>query len=171
MDYQEKVAFLRQYRDSLRLETLLLEELAELRSRAEGLTRVLNGMPGAPSDGGALPRAVESIVEKQKELEHQAEQCNVIRSEVEKTIEQTENETDREILYRRYIIGQRFEQISVAMHLEYRWVRRRHKRAVETIPPKNKKQALANKELADSDQSSESGDFGSSTQNRKTFLP
>lgn len=133
MDYKEKIAFLRQYRDSLRREQLLLEELAELRSRAEGLTRVLNGMPGAPSDGSALPRAVESIVEKQKELEHQAEQCNAIRNEVEKTIEQTENETDREILHRCYILGQRFEQISVAMHLEYRWVRRKHKRACQKL--------------------------------------
>ena len=40
---------------------------------------------------------------------------------------------DQEILRRRYLLGQRFEQIAVEMHLEYRWVRRRHKKSLSEI--------------------------------------
>ena len=46
MTYEEKVRWLRRYRDSLRLERTLREELAEQQSRACKITAALTGMPG-----------------------------------------------------------------------------------------------------------------------------
>lgn len=133
MNYEEKVHWLRRYRDALQLEEELRQELEDQRSRACKTTAALTGMPGGGGDAQALPRAVESIVAAQQELQAQINLCGATRREVVAVIDQIEEERGHEILRRRYLLGQRFEQIAVEMCLEYRWVRRLHKRAVENI--------------------------------------
>ena len=133
MTYDEKVRWLRRYRDALRLEEELRQELEDQRSRACKTTAALTGMPGGGGDGQALPRAVESIIAAQQELQAQINLCGATRREVVAVLDQVADERDHEILRRRYLLGQRFEQIAVEMNLEYRWVRRLHKRAVENL--------------------------------------
>lgn len=133
MTYDEKVRWLRRYQDSLRKERELAEELEQMRTRAYKVTPALTGMPGGPSDGQSLPRAVERIVQAQQELQAQINQCGYIRREVVAALEQITTARDHEILRRRYILGQRWEEIAVEMHLEYRWVTRRHRRTVESM--------------------------------------
>lgn len=133
MTYEEKVRWLRRYQDSLRREQELAEEVEQLRSRACKVTPSLSDMPGGTSDGQALPRAVEQILEAQHELQAQIEQCNTIRREVVDAIEQITNPRDKQILRRRYLLGERFENISVALHYEYRWIRRLHKKAISEL--------------------------------------
>lgn len=125
--------WLRRYQDSLRREQELAEEVEQLRSRAYKVTASLSGMPGGTSDGQSIPRAVEQILEAQHELEVQIEQCIVIRREVSEAIEKVTNPRDKEILRRRYILIQRWEFIAVEMHLEYRWVTRRHRHSIESM--------------------------------------
>lgn len=133
MTYNEKVHWLRRYQDSLHRERELAEELEQMRTRACKVTPALTGMPGGPSDGQSLPRAVESIVQTQQELQAQINQCGAVRREVVATLEQVTNARDHEILRRRYLLGQRWEEIAVGMHLEYRWVTRRHHQTVESM--------------------------------------
>lgn len=128
--YEEKRRWLWRYRDALRRERELKEELQEQKTRAASVTAALTGMPGAASDGQTLPRAVECIVAAQAELQAQINVCGAVRREVVAAIDQVADERDHEILRRRYLLGQRFEEIAVEMCLEYRWVRRRHKRTV-----------------------------------------
>lgn len=130
MTYEEKVRWLRRYQDSLRREQELAEEVEQLRSRACKVTPSLSGMPGGSSDGQALPRAVEQILEAQQELEEQINQCGAVRKEVVAVLEQATSSRDHEILRRRYLLDQKWEQIAMEMRLEYRWVRRLHKRAI-----------------------------------------
>lgn len=130
MTYEEKVRWLRRYQDSLHREQELAEEVEQLRSRACKVTPSLSGMPVGTSDGQALPRAVEQILEAQQELLDQINYCGAIREEIVSMLEQATSARDQEILRRRYLLGQKWEQIAVEMHLEYRWVRRLHKRAV-----------------------------------------
>lgn len=133
MTYEEKVRWLRRYQNSLRREQELAEEVEQLRSRACKVTPSLSGMPSGSSDGQALPRAVEQILEAQQELQGQIEQCNTIRQEVVDAIEQITNPRDKQILRRRYILGESFIEISNRAHLEYRWVRKKHKMAINNI--------------------------------------
>ena len=126
MIYEEKVRWLRRYQDSLRREQELAEEVEQLRSRACKVTPSLSGMPGGTSDGQDLPRAVEQILEAQQELQAQIEQCNAIRKEVVNAIEQITNPRDKEILRRRYLLGQKWETVSLEMYLEYSWVLKCH---------------------------------------------
>lgn len=134
MTYEEKVKWLRRYQDNLHREQELTEEVEQLRSRACKVTSSLTGMPGGTSDGQALPRAVEKILETQQELLTQINHCGVIRQEVVSVLEQAASSRDQEILRRRYLLGQKWEKIAIEMHLEYRWVRRLHKRAVGILP-------------------------------------
>lgn len=133
MTYNEKVHWLRRYQDSLHRERELAEELEQLHARACKVTPSLTGMPGGTSDGQSLPRAVESIVQAQQELQAQINQCGSVRREVVAMLEQITNARDHEILRRRYLLGQRWEEIAVGMHLEYRWVTRRHHQTVESM--------------------------------------
>lgn len=133
MTYEEKVRWLRRYRDALRLEKELREELKDQQTRACKTTAALTGMPGGGGDGQALPRAVESIVTAQQELQAQINLCGATRREVVAALDQVTDARDHEILRRRYLLGQRFEEIAVDMMLEYRWVRRMHKRAVNIL--------------------------------------
>ena len=131
--YNEKVRWLRRYRDALRLEEELRQELEAQRARACKTTAALTGMPGGGGDGQALPRAVESIVAAQQELQAQINLCGAVRQEVVAVLDQVADERDLEILRRRYLLGQRWENISVEMHIELRWVYRRHRRAVTAL--------------------------------------
>lgn len=130
MTYEDKIRWLRRYQDSIRREKELAEEVEQLRARACKVTPSLTGMPGGINDGQSLPRAVEALVQTQQELQCQINQCGAIRREIVAALEQFCNPRDNEILRRRYLLGQKWEQIAVEMHLEYRWVRRLHKRAV-----------------------------------------
>lgn len=89
-------------------------------------------MPGS-GDGQALPRAVERILQTQEQLHEQANACQQVRREIAVTVEQLPDLRERDILRRRYILGQRFEQIAVELRLEYRWTRRLHRRAIENL--------------------------------------
>lgn len=133
MTYDEKVRWLRRYRDALRLEEELRQELETQRARACKTTAALTGAPGGGGDGQALPRAVESIVAAQQELQAQINLCGATRREVVAALEQVTDARDHEILRRRYLLGQRWENIAVEMHIELRWIYRRHRRAVSEL--------------------------------------
>lgn len=133
MTYDDKVAWLRRYQDSLRRERELAEELEQLHARACKVTPALTGMPGGGGDSQSLARAVESIVQAQQELQAQINQCGYIRREVVAALEQVTNARDHEILRRRYLLGQKWEQIAVEMYYSYKQVRRRHRVCVDTL--------------------------------------
>ena len=61
MTYPEKIAYLYRYRDALRREKTIADEIEALRAEAARVTQALTGMPGG-GDGQAIPRAVERIV-------------------------------------------------------------------------------------------------------------
>lgn len=133
MTYENKVAWLRRYQDSLRRERELGQELEQLRSRACKVTPALTGMPGGAGDGQSLARAVASIVQAQQELQAQINVCGAIRREIVSALNQITNPRDHEILRRRYILGQRWEEIAVEMHYKYQHICRCHRKAVEKL--------------------------------------
>ena len=133
MLYQDKVAWLWRYRDALHKETILQQHIAELRSVAERITPNISPTPGGAGDGQAIARAVEALISTEQQLAEQSEQCNRICAEVINAIDTVGNARDRQILSRRYILGEKFEQIACRMLLDYRWVRRCHNRAVRNL--------------------------------------
>jgi len=137
MEYQDKVAWLRRYLEARRMQRVLAEELTQLQADAERVTPQLTGMPGGTPDGQSLPRAVERIVQAQQELQAQINLCGGIRREVVEVIGQIGDARDHEILRRRYLLGQTWQEIADVMHLELRWVYRRHKKALAILTIKS----------------------------------
>lgn len=134
MTYSEKKAWLSRYQISLKREKVLADEIEVLRSRACRVTPAITGMPGGPSDGQSLPRAVESILQAQQDLQDQITQCESIRREIVEVIaHQVTDPLDNEILYRRYLCGQKWEQIAVEMNYACQYVFQRHKRAIAKL--------------------------------------
>ena len=133
MTYDEKIQWLRRYQESLRKERELAREVEQLHSEACRMSPLLSGMPGAGSDGQGLPRAVESILAAKQELQAQIHRCGAVRREILAAVEQIQNPRDHEILRRKYILGQRWEQIAVDMGYELRWLYRLHHRALDAV--------------------------------------
>lgn len=129
----EKVQYLRRYLEARNRQAELARELEQLQSDACRVTPLLSGMPGRPSDGQSLPRAVERIIQAQQKLEAQINVCGATRREIVAVIEQVKNPRDHEILRRRYLLGQTWEQIAVEMHYGYQHVCKCHKYAVAKL--------------------------------------
>ena len=129
MSYDDKIKWLRRYQDSLRRERELEREVEQMETLAARVTPRLSGMPGG-GDGQSLPRAVEGIIRAKQELEAQINQCGAIRREVVAVLVQIDNPRDREIMRRRYILGECWEEIAADMHYKYQHVCRCHQRAV-----------------------------------------
>ena len=131
-EYLRKVEWLRRYRDAVRTECRLIEELAQLRAEAARVTQALTGMPGG-GDGQAIPRAVERIMDAQQRLAAEAARCAAARAEVKDAIDTVADPLRRDILTRRYILGQRWERIAADLDRDKRWVLRLHHRAVDGL--------------------------------------
>ena len=132
MTYQEKISFLRRYREAVRQEDTILQEIEALRTQAARVTQALTGMPGG-GDGQALPRAVEQILEAQEKLQAQAARTAESRTQVAAAIYRVDDPLRRDILIRRYILGQRWERIAADNNFTLRRVLQLHRSAVEGI--------------------------------------
>lgn len=133
MTYDEKIAWLKRFQAALHREKLLREELKMLKERSTSNSKALGGLPGGAQDGQSLPRAVESIVQAEQELQCQINICGAIRREVVAAIGQLPMECDQEILRRRYILGQQWWKIAVAVNLSDRQAYRRAEAAVNKL--------------------------------------
>mgnify|MGYP000901666547 FL=1 len=133
MTYEEKKVWLWRYRSAKRFERLRLDELATLEAEAMHTTQRYSAMPGGGGDGQTLPRAVERIEEARQAYKAQCEESARIREEITFALQQLDDETEFNILYRRYLCGDKWERIADRLHLTVSWVFRLHKKAVQHL--------------------------------------
>ena len=133
MDYNEKIAFLRRYRDAQRTMRRCMEELSQLRAEAASVSVALSGMPSGGGDGQAIPRAVERIADAESRLASAYSTALAERSRIKDAIDTVPDPLRRDILTRRYILGQRWERIAADLDRDLRWVLRLHHRAVDEL--------------------------------------
>ena len=133
MEYSEKITWLRRYRESLRREKLLEEEIEQLNTEAQRVTRAMSGMPGGGGDGQAIPRAVERLEETRQKLAAELSKSGALREEIASAIAKIDHPLRQDILTRRYILGQRWEKIAADHHRNIRWIFRVHRAAIEKL--------------------------------------
>lgn len=133
MTYDEKIAFLRRYLDANRTMSRLLEELQQLQTEAASVSQALSGMPSGGGDGQAIPRAVERIADAESRLVSAYGTALSERCRVKDAIDTVPDPLRRDILTRRYILGQRWERIAADIDRDLRWVLRLHRRAVDEL--------------------------------------
>lgn len=134
MTYQEKIKWLGRYRRAIGKERFLEGEIETLRSDATRMTARLSGMPGAQADPNRIARSVESLTEAQEKLEKQVQSCVACRCEITQGISEIEHPARREVLRRRYILGQSYQQIADEMGLVERRVYQLHRGGVQSLP-------------------------------------
>ena len=133
MTYDEKIAFLRRYRDAQRTMRRLLEELQQLQAEATSVSQALSGMPSDGGDGQAIPRAVERIADAESRLVSAYGAALAECNRVKDAIDTVPDPLRRDILTSRYILGQRWERIAAYIDRDLRWVLRLHHRAVDEL--------------------------------------
>lgn len=129
--------YLLQYRDAVRRASAAQEHLAELRAMAERITPNYGASGGGTHQtGDRLGAAVAKIVDAETKVDSEIELLIATEREIERAIDSVEDERLRNILYRRYICGDKWEVIAVALNIEYRWLLRLHGRALQEVQNK-----------------------------------
>lgn len=128
---QEKKAYLERYGEADREIDRLCEELSKWRARATKITPVLSQEPaGGHGNGNQIELAIEKIIALEGQINAKIDEAWEIRQRVEEVIQTVADGTLREVLHRRYILRETWEQIAVHMNYGYRWVLRLHGKAL-----------------------------------------
>lgn len=78
-------------------------------------------------------KALCKVIDYEKKLNKEIDELVDKKLEIEKIIKALSDEKLREVLTRRYLLFQKFERISIEMHLELRWIYRLHKKGLNDI--------------------------------------
>lgn len=134
MTYEEKVAWLRRYRQALRDEVRLRDRIKAVRSRAESTTQALRPVVGGGSqDGTKIERGAELLDQYQRELQEQLKASEQIRVEIEASINALHSALQRDVLQARYIDGLPVWRTANRLNISERWVLSNQARAIENL--------------------------------------
>lgn len=130
-------AWLERYQQSLADEKRLLEEMQMVRSRAERVTRALRltAVQGGSGGPDAVQKGAEQLWWLANRLQQRAEESVRCRVEIQKTLDTVEDAKLRTLLELRYLLGLHWEEVSERMHMDSRWLRRLHPRALDALWP------------------------------------
>ena len=133
MTYQEKVKFLKRYKQIDKEIDQLLREKSEIFSLGTKITPTYSDMPKGTSESDKVQSTVEKLEEYERKINIKIDDWCEAKLDIEKAIHTVESHKFRLLLRYRYINGWTFEQIAVQMDHDYRWVRRLHRKAVNLI--------------------------------------
>ena len=134
MTYENKVAWLRRYRQALRDEARLRDRIKAVRSWAESTTQALRPVTGSGSqDGTKIERGAELLDQYQRELQAQLKASEQIRVEIEAAINALPNALQRDVLQARYIDGLPWFKIANRLYISERHAKRLHRKAMEAV--------------------------------------
>lgn len=112
--------------------TIEREKLDKLRSVIEYRSPSFDGA-GTTGGSDRLSEAVASIVEREQRVSELAMLYAERYKEIDAAIHAIDCEVLAEILERRYLLYQKWEEIAAAMHRDLRWVYRLHGKALAKI--------------------------------------
>lgn len=130
---EAKKQYLLRYRQAEREIRLLHEELAQLESMAVRVTPSYSGEAHGSGSGSRVESATEKINDCKAEINQTTSTAMDIRREVMAAIATVPDGRLRELLRRRYILGQKWEQIAWEMDLEFRQTFYLHNRALTKL--------------------------------------
>ncbi|MCQ2434690.1 MAG: hypothetical protein MJ062_05585 [Oscillospiraceae bacterium] len=119
-----------QYRRSMNRANALTAHIAELRTLCTKITPSYGGTGGSHSASDKLGAAVARLVDAENEAAMELDALRKTMCEVDAVIRKVPDERYRNLLYRRYICGETFEEIAVAMHYSWRQIIRLHGNAL-----------------------------------------
>jgi hypothetical protein len=129
---EKKKEYLNGYREAKRREKRILEQIQRLRLDKMFPCLQNDDMPHGHNQSDLSDYAVkmdELMEELKKERLRAVDEYN----EIYKTISRLENENEKEVLVRRYINGDKWEEIAVKMNYGYRHIHKIHGSALINI--------------------------------------
>lgn len=122
---EKKKAYLNGYRYCKRREAQLAQQIAELRSQKMFPSVNIDGMPqgNAHSDLSSYMARLDALV---SQLEHERDMAVKQYKEIHDQIHKMQDRAEKEVLERRYLLQEAWEQIAVQMNYTYRHVTRLH---------------------------------------------
>lgn len=133
MTNQDKIAWLRRYREAAAEQDRLMAEIARWRSLAERVSPTLSGMHAGSGGPARMIAAVERMDELEAELAEQIVERVATRREIGQAIDRLPDERLARLLRLRYIDGMTWEKIAVQMDMTYQWVCQLHGKSLELI--------------------------------------
>lgn len=133
MDYQEKVNFLKRYKQIDDEINQLLLEKSEIFSLGTKVTPTYSDMPKGMGESDKVQSTVEKLGDLEKRINDKIDEWYEAKLDIEKAIHTVESDKLRLLLRYRYINGWTFEQIAVQMHYTWRQINRLHKKAINVI--------------------------------------
>ena len=108
------------------------------RRKIEKLRAVLDYKPpsggsGSGSSADRIPDTLAKIIEYEEQAERLTKRYIELYIEIEKAIAAVSDPVLREVLERRYLLYQKWEEIAEAMHRDLRWVYRLHGKALQQL--------------------------------------
>ena len=108
------------------------------RQKIEKLRAVLDYKPpsggsGSGSSADRIPDTLAKIIEYEEQAERLTKRYIELYIEIEKAIAAVSDPVLREVLERRYLLYQKWEEIADAMHRDLRWVYRLHGKALQQL--------------------------------------
>lgn len=133
---KEKKAFLKRYLDLVKEEQDIREEIAQWESRAQKITSSWYSAPGGGNGADKVQDGAMQLVQLRGMLKRKTEDLAQARMEIERAIGTVQNDTQRRLLYLRYIKGLTWERIALEMHYGYQWVCKLHGKALLQVEVK-----------------------------------
>lgn len=125
--------YLNQYRNAYREIQAKVDQIARLRDLVMHTTSAPAGDRVQSSPENKLERIVAKIADMEAEVDEEIDRLADKRREVQAVIEKVPNHAQREVLIRRYMVGQKWEEIAVELDYHYRWVLELHGRALPVV--------------------------------------
>lgn len=129
--------FLQQYLDVDREINAKLDQIHHYRDMAIKTTQVLTPDRVQTSVVNKTEIIVQKIVDLEREVDADVDRLLVIKRQVEAVIASVPDSKQRAVLSRRYINGQTWEKIAVALDISYQWVCELHGRALVEVIKKH----------------------------------
>ena len=132
MTYNEKLTYLRAYRQQERRLDALLAEAERWKSRARAMTGNYTTPPGkGPSTG--FVGAMEKVLELEAEISREIDAIQTTRSTIQNAIGQLEDPRQANVLRLKYLAGKREQNIAQLTHYHLRYVQKLARQGVKNI--------------------------------------
>lgn len=110
-----------------------LEAIEALRSTVLNCTAVLSDMPSGGHNPQSKSNAIAALVDLEAEINADIDKFVNTKREVMRVVESLSNPLHIEVLNRRYMSYQKWEQIAYECNVDYRWVHRLHCQALDLV--------------------------------------
>ena len=133
MTYNEKLAYLRGYRQQEHHIDALLAEAERWRSRAKAMTAHY-GAAGGKGGSAGFPGAVEKVLELEGQIEQEIDAIMTQRQIIGLAIQSLRDQRYQDVLSLHYQAGLSIQKVAEKLHYEEKYVYKLRRKAIKALP-------------------------------------